>query len=124
MIWGYVGCALVALLMGFGGGWKTHSWKTASDEKDRLALVDKQKEENAAKVDTASAKFEGKSAEADVRERVVVKEVIRVVQKPVYRERCLDDDGMRILTSDITAANARRELTPALPASAPASGPE
>lgn len=64
----------------------------------------------------ASVKFQASQAKADERESEVIKEVVRVISQPVYRERCLDDDGMRIIAADIQAANARRGIAPALPA--------
>lgn len=67
-------------------------------------------------VSRASALVETQREQRAVRERVVVKEVERVLEKPMYRSVCLDDDGLRILADDIAASNARRELEPPVPA--------
>lgn len=122
MMWAYVGAA--ALVVGFGSGWKVRDWKADADLHKSTTVAVEAKDAAEVKIDAASDKFETKKAEAEVREVVVVKEVIRVVQKPVYRERCLDDDGMRIVAGDVEAANARRELAPAVPADSAASGPK
>lgn len=112
---------LAGLAFGGAGIWKVQSWRHDAAEKDRIeaearALLRRQ--ENA--ID-ASVKFQATQADANAREVEVIKEVIRVVSKPVYREQCFDDDGMRIIAADIQATNARRGLGAALPASAAAS---
>ena len=114
MIWAYVGGA--ALVLGFGTGWKVRDWKADAAEKARLEAVLKTKEENATKVDAAAVKFEDRKAKVAARERVVIKEVERVVEKPVYRNICVDSDGLRILADDVAASNTGRELAPAVPA--------
>lgn len=114
MIWAYVGGA--ALVLGFGAGWQVRDWKAESDDKARLEEAIKEKEANVVKVDVASTKFEGKRAKAAARERIVVREVQHVVEKPVYRNICVDADGMRILADDVDNSNSGRELAPAVPA--------
>lgn len=120
----FIYVALAALLLGFGTGWKVRDWKAGADAVASVTDAVEHKDKVDKVVNIASTKFESKSAEADARERVVVKEVNRVVQKVVYRDRCLDDDGMRILTDDVAATNARRELASALPPAPPTNGPE
>jgi hypothetical protein len=114
VIWAYAGAA--AIVVGFGLGWQVHGWKTGKEEAVRLRAAQELANEQQRMVNRASAKHEVQRADREIRERVVIREVQRVLEKPVYREQCLDDDGLRILTEDIAASNARRELGSAVPA--------
>lgn len=108
--------AVVAAALGFGAGWKVKAGIVAQEELERQEKVRAQARADILRVDNAAAKFDAGEEKADERERVVLKEVIRVVSKPVYREQCLDDDGMRLLADDARASNARRGLEPPVPA--------
>jgi len=57
-------------------------------------------------IHTAATKFETVKAAAEIREIKVKEEVDRVVEKIVYSNVCLDDDGLRILRDDIAARHA------------------
>lgn len=104
-----------ALVVGFGLGWGVHGWKTGAEEAERLQVAQELASEQQRKIEALSAQFETQRAASQARERVVVKEVQRVLEKPVYRNVCLDDDGLRILSDDGAASNARRQLSPAVP---------
>lgn len=69
-------------------------------------------------VDKASAGHETFRAAASAREVIVEKEVERVVEKPVYRNMCLDDDGLRIIAADIAARTPGGQPAPAVPPAA------
>jgi len=113
-LWAYTAAA--ALAVGAGTGWKVRDWKADAADKERLEFQQKEAMRAADKVDWSAAEFEKGRAAASARERVVVREVQHVVEKPVYRELCLDADGLRILADDVDASNARRGLAPAVPA--------
>ena len=112
------GAAAISAVLSFGAAWQIQSWRQDADRYAAAQDLARSQRDNAKLVDRAAEAYQVKQADAEVRERVVVKEVLRVVQQPVYRERCLDDDGMRIIADDIDAANARRGIAPAVPASA------
>lgn len=112
--------AVVAALLGFGAGWKVKAGIYAQAELDRQEKVRVDARKDMHRVETAALNYVAGEDQAEARERIVIKEVIRVVSKPVYREQCLDDDGMRILADDARASNARRGLEPPVPASQPA----
>lgn len=118
--WLAVAGTVLGAAAGFSSGWTARGWK---EDSARLAEQEKLVQSQQAIVRwidrTSEAYLVGKAA-AEVREVEVVKEVTRVVSKPVYLERCLDDDGLRIVAADIAAANARRGFAPAVPASAAA----
>lgn len=112
--------AAVALVAGIVLGWSVAGWRADARDLQReraeaLALQGRQRG-----IQAASEKLEVQREQRTARERIVVKEVERVLEKPVFRNVCLDDDGLRILTDDIAASNVRRELGSPVPgASAP-----
>lgn len=118
----YIQLAVAAMLFaaGLGTGWQTRDWKADSDE---LASVERQRKlemRQRDKIDVAATAHEVTRAAAAERERVVVKEVERVVQRPVYRNGvCLDDDGLRIIAADIAARTGGQPAPALRAASAP-----
>lgn len=112
MIAAYVGAA--ALVAGIGVGWTAANWRADAREAERVQAAQDLAREQQRMVSRAAAQFESQRTQRDARERVVVREVERVLEKPVYRNVCLDDDGLRILTEDTATSNARRQLEPAL----------
>ena len=115
-----VAAALAGLLAGFCGGWQVQAWRHDANELHRQQQAAQKGRELARRMDVAAEGFQGRQQAANEREAAIQPEVIRVISKPVYLERCLDDDGMRILSDDARASNARRGLAPALPGSAAA----
>ena len=113
------GAAVISAAVSFGAAWKIQDWRAdAARYAAQQDLVQSQKD-NAKLVDRAATAYADGQANAKVREVTVEKEVRRVVQKPVYLERCLDDDGVQLVADEIRAANARRSAASGVPASAP-----
>lgn len=96
-------------------GWTVRDWRADAEEAARGRAAALQLEGQQRGIQAASGRYQAGNESAGMRERTVLKEVERVVEKPVYREQCLDDGGMRILTDDIDASNTVRGLGPALP---------
>ena len=97
--------AALALLSGLGTGWQVRSWLEGKHEAERLHLAAQDARRRAEHGDSAAVRNEQGQAVQEARERVVIQEVQRVVEKPVYRNVCIDDDGLRILAEDVRAAN-------------------
>ena len=112
--------ALVLAVACFGGGWKVRDWKAGADERTAVQQAAADAHRRAEHADTAAAGYEAAKSTEDVRERVVIKEVTRVVKTPVYLRECIDDDGLRILAEDVRSRAGSGKPAPALPA---ASGP-
>ena len=113
MIWAYVGAG--ALAAGLAGGYYLRDLQADADDKARLEQANKDAMRRAENADRASATYESAKDATQARERVVIKEVTRVVTRPVYRNECVDADGLRILADDIAARTAPRQPAPALP---------
>jgi hypothetical protein len=98
--------AALALLGGLGTGWQMRSWLEGKHEAERLQLAAQDARRRAEHGDAAAVRNEQGQAVQEARERVVTREVQHVVEKPVYRNVCIDADGLRILADDIAAANS------------------
>lgn len=89
-------CA-ASLIAGAGGAWVVQGWRfdaarTAAAERagrDLAKAVEVQ--------DRAVAEYLKGKQNADVVFRTITEEVEVIVERPVYRNVCLDDDGLRAL---------------------------
>lgn len=116
MLYTYGATALIAAALAAGGAWKVQNWRFAAIERDRVAGEVQAARDQIKRADRAAEAYIVGSAKEDARERVVIKEVIRVIQDPRMLAECMPSDGLRILADDATAANARRGIAPAVPA--------
>lgn len=116
----YLTGALVLSVACFGSGWKVRAWKADADDRVAIEQSARDAQRRAEHADTAAVGYEVAKATQDVRERVVIKEVVRVVSKPVYLRECLDDDGLRILAEDVHSRTAPGGAAPAVPAASTA----
>lgn len=73
-------------------------------------------------INRAAAAHEVFKTITETRWQQVEKEVERVVEKPVYSNVCLDDDGLRILADGIKARHLGSQPGPAVPAVADPDG--
>ncbi len=115
MLWHYAAAGLVAIAAGFSAGWQVRGWKASHDDVQHIEQAAQDAKRRVENADRASGRYEGQRASADERERIVIQEVERVVQKPVYRADCLDDDGLRILSEDIDQYRSAGQSAPAVP---------
>lgn len=95
-----------ALVLAFGAGW----WLRGLQVK--AATVDQTKVQAQADVQQAQRTSEAVQAhaqaktETEIRYVTVTREVEKLVERPVYLERCLDDDGLRALNAQILGTDA------------------
>lgn len=107
--------AAIAGALGFGAAWQAQSWRFDAAEKARIEAELEVASMRAVQSDTASASHEKDKAEVQIQFRTIIKEVDRVVEKAVYRNVCLDSDGLRILTDAIGNPAAPSEPAPVVP---------
>lgn len=92
---------LCAAVLGFGGGWVVHGWERSADEKTRIEQEAKKKDEQVNTAQVASTGFEAKRNTNEVRYRTVTVTVEKIVDRPVYLNQCMDDDGLRVINDQI-----------------------
>lgn len=109
---------VLAILLVLGGGAAGIRW-----EKGQQALREQQQREDEAKAYARRLDRQDGAAQGHERDKermrvqfvTITEEVERVVEKPIYRDVCLDDDGLRILRRAIDGSEAASEPAPALP---------
>lgn len=107
----YVAIAIFAALSASFGTWKVQDWRYAAKDKERLEAQAEKRRMDAKQIDAAAVGHEADKRQIQAEFVTITQEVEHVVEKPVYRDECLDADGLRVLTSAIR---------PAQPASQPA----
>ncbi len=116
MIWTHTAAALASLAIGFGAGWKVQGWRWSAADGERATSTAEVQRLRQMAADAAAGRHEAARATLAARRIVITREVDRVVEKPVYRNVCLDADGLRILAAAVGAASAPGEPAPAVPA--------
>lgn len=108
---------LISLVLGFGSGMGLQKLFWIAADKERIESEAKAKEDNQNKAHDASASFEGKRTTNEIRYRTVTVTVEKLVDRPVYINQCLDDDGLRTLNEQITRQPDSSKLGLKLPKS-------
>jgi len=113
----YAAIAVACLLAGFGGGWKTNGWR--HDAALHAAQVEQARtaQKRIDRVDEAAVGHEDFKAKEEIRYVERIKMVTKLVDRPVYRAQCLDDDGLRLLRAANRGQDSS-EPAPAVPATA------
>lgn len=107
--------ALVLLVAGFGAGVRWHAGQDAIAAQEAREQVERQRRFDEKRVDVAAAGHQADEREIRTEFITITEEVERVVEKPVYRDVCLDDDGLRALRAAIGPGAAASEPARAVP---------
>jgi len=113
VIYTHAAAALAGLAIGFTGGWWVQGWRHDSMELERQETARESGRLAARAAEAVSARHEDDKAALRAEFKPIYKEVEVVVQKPVYRNVCLDADGLRLLERAV-----RGPATASQPASA------
>ncbi|MDV7615257.1 hypothetical protein R4666_09010 [Acinetobacter baumannii] len=70
------------------------------ERKNLKALAEKQNQ-----INTVSADYEKVKAEQNTKVEYIEREVQKIVERPVYKSSCIDDDGVQQLNELIKAGN-------------------
>ena len=95
---------LACLVAGFGAGVKYHAGQDAIAEQARQVnqrATERLQRQNS---NTAAVAHESDKVRIETEYRDVIKEVQRVVEKPVYRNVCLDPDGLSVIGDALARA--------------------
>ena len=93
----YIQIAVAAALILLG--WKGRGYYEDSHALAELKGAQAVAEAERAREDTISRSLESKLAALDERQWVVFRDRNKVVTKTVYRNQCLDDDGVRLINA-------------------------
>lgn len=107
---------------GASAGIKWHAGQDAIAENARQVNQRAAERLQRQNTDTAAERHEKVKAEIQVRYQTITKEVQYVVEKPVYRNICLDDDGLRLIREQLAGPSAAASQ-PARSVSSPVATP-
>lgn len=99
MNWLEVG--LLGVSLGFAAGWQVNDWRHESADADRAQQQKKADEAQAVRADSAAASHEGLRDQLRTEFQIIYRDRDRVVEKPVFRNVCIDADGLKLLSSAI-----------------------
>lgn len=107
---------IIAGVLGFAAGWQVNDWRHDAAEAERARQVKVAEDKQEAKADAASASHEGVREQIRTEYQVIYRDRDRVVEKPIYRNVCLDADGLRLVKRAISGpAAAAGEPAAAVP---------
>lgn len=116
-MYAYVATAIAALLIGFGGGWKTQAWRHDAAELERTRVESRDRLKKIERGDEAAVAHEQFKAKEEIRYVYRTQMVDRIVERPVYRNQCFDDDGLRLLNDAIAGRDAPGQPASTVPGS-------
>ena len=116
MIVNYLIAALIGLVIGGTSLWRVQEWRHDAIDKERLEAAQETERLRARVADKSSEKHETFKEKERVVYKTITKTVDQIVEKPVYRQLCLDTAGLQQLNAAITGTlPAASEPTPAVP---------
>lgn len=89
------------LALTFGAGWWLRGLQVKAATVDQTQAQAKADLRQAERTSTAVQQHAQVRTETEIRYVTVTKEVEKLVERPVYLERCMDDDGLRIINAQI-----------------------
>lgn len=93
--------ATIAAVIAFGSAWKVQDWRFDAREKERLELAQEAKKMREKTIGEASAGYEKKKEAARVKYVKVIEEVEKIVERPIYKNICIDEDGLKAINQGI-----------------------
>lgn len=104
MLYTHLAAALAGAAIGFGGAYQLQNWRYGAIEAKRLsAAVEAEKARDKASYAAANT-FEKGRTHVETVFQTITETVEVIVDRPVYRQQCFDDDGLRTLRSAVEAA--------------------
>lgn len=101
MLYTHAAALLVGLAAGFTGAWNVQSWRHDSAELKRTQAAKTEflkREKEAYAPSVAHEQFKQKER---VVYEVITETVDKIIERPVYRDICFDEDGLNLLRSAI-----------------------
>ena len=94
MIYSHVAAALLGAAVAATSAWQIQSWRFDSAEKTRLENEREIRRMNEKRTSPAAEGLEKDKREIEIRYRTITKTVTKFVDRPVYKNICLDQDGI------------------------------
>lgn len=101
MIYTHVAAGILGAALAAYGTWDMQEWRYGAIEAERLAQVVEAEKKRDKRTYDASTQLEASREKTRTVFKRIEVEVDRIVERPVYRNVCFDDDGMRELADAI-----------------------
>ena len=98
--------AVTALGLAFGTGWWLRGLQVKAAMVKQTQAQAQADVQQAQRTSTAVQQHAQTKTETEIRYVTVTREVEKLVERPVYLERCMDDDGLRVLNGQILGTNS------------------
>lgn len=116
MIYTYVAAALIGLAVGGASIWRLQEWRHDAQDKERIETARETERLRARTADKASEGHEVFKEKERVVYQTITETVDRIIERPVYRNTCIDPDGLQQLNAAIAGSSATTgQPAPAVP---------
>ena len=102
MIQNLVIVAFLSSVVSFTSAWKIQGWKYQAQEAEAIQTIAQADRENKARENKLSEGFEQEKLKIQSQIKTVNKTRERVIEKPIYRNVCFDDDGLQLVKQAIS----------------------
>ena len=94
LIYTHVGAALVGAAVASASVWQVQSWRFDAVEKVRLQHEAEVRRNNERRTSIAATGLEEDRSKIEIRYRTIARTVTRFIDRPIYTNICLDQDGV------------------------------
>lgn len=115
-MYNYLIAVSIGLVIGGTSIWRVQEWRHDSIDKERIEAAQETERLRARVADKTSEKHEVFKEKERVVYKTITETVDKIVERPVYRNLCLDTDGLQQLNAAVTGTlPAASEPAPAVP---------
>ena len=94
MIYSHVAAALLGAAVAATSAWQVQSLRFEAKEKQRLESEAEIRRMNEKRTSLVAEGLEKDKREIEIRYRTITKTVTKFIERPVYKNTCLDQDGI------------------------------
>ena len=94
LLYTHLAAALLGAAVAATSAWQIQSWRFDSAEKTRLENEREIRRMNEKRTSLAAEGLEKDKREIEIRYRTITKTVTKFIDRPVYKNICLDQDGI------------------------------
>ena len=94
LLYTHVAAGLIGAAVAAASVWQVQAWRFDSKEKQRMEAEAEIRRMNEKRTTIAAEGLEKDKREIEIRYRTVTKTVTEFVDRPVYKNICLDQDGI------------------------------
>ena len=94
LLYTHLAAALVGAAVAATSAWQIQNWRLDSAEKARLEKEAEIRRNNEKRTSSAAEGLEQDKVKIEIRYRTITKTVTEFIDRPVYKNICLDQDGV------------------------------